>query len=145
MTTANDILGNNNRPVPSVGPQESVLDAAKLMNEYKIGALLVREKERCMGIFTERDLLRRVVSSHRDLAKTKVADVMSDKVIVCAPDTNIEEARRIMVKMCCRNLPVVDEDGDVIGMITLSDLNAHEYEGQELEIDYLKKYLYDRR
>jgi CBS domain-containing protein len=145
MATASDVIKQFDRRMPIVCPDESVLVAAKLMNDFKVGALLVCENEHCMGMFTEHDLLRRVIAAQRDPAETPVREVMSDKVIVCQPETSIDEARRVMAIAHCHNLPVVDANGDVLGLLTLTDLNSIEYASQELEIDSLKKYLYSGR
>ena len=144
MKTA-DVIRQFDRKIPKVRPEESVQNGAKLMNDHKVGALLVCEHARCIGMFTEHDLLRRVIAAQRDPAKTSVREVMSEKLIVCQPDTSIDEARRIMAIAHCHNLPVVDANGDVLGLVTLADLNSLEYASQEVEIDYLKKYIYGGR
>ena len=144
MTTAIQIIERYNRKMPCAAPQESVLHAAKLMDEYKVGALLVREKTRCVGIFTEHDLLRRVIAKNLNPTETAIVEVMSKNLIVCPPEMDAGEARRVMAYAHCHNLPVVNADGDLEGLVTLSDLNAFEYEAQENEIDYLKRYFYER-
>src|SRR2546421_568394 len=85
MPTVQDILARKGRDVISVKPGETVLKAAELMSERGIGGLVVTEGNRLVGIFTERDILRRVVAQRRDAAATKVAEVMTTPVTACAP------------------------------------------------------------
>src|SRR5712691_4265829 len=84
MPTVQDILARKGRDVISVKPGETVLKAAERMSERGIGGLVVTEGGRLVGIFTERDILRRVVAPRRDPAATKVADVMTTPVTACA-------------------------------------------------------------
>ena len=86
MATVREILGKKGSDVISVAPSETVVKAAQLMNERGIGGLVVTEGKRLAGIFTERDILRRVVAQRRDPVTTKVADVMTAPVTACAPD-----------------------------------------------------------
>ncbi len=144
MATVKDILVNNDRPVPSIGPQVTVLQAAKQMNGYKVGALVVCANGECLGIFTERDLLRCFASTPDVLQQTLVDAVMTRDLLVCSPNTTIKDARLLMVARKIRNLPVIDTTGAVIGLISLGDLDAHELGDHELENHYLKKYLYTR-
>ena len=80
-----------------------------LMNEHKIGSLLVMSGGRLVGIITERDLLQRVVSQRRDPTTTPVHDVMSDEVACCRPETTVDEARGVMKNRRIRHLPVLDD------------------------------------
>ncbi len=93
MPTVQDILTKKGSDVISVKPGETVLKAAELMSERGIGGLVVTEGGRLVGIFTERDILRRVVAPRRDPAATKVAEVMTTPVTACAPDTSVSGAR----------------------------------------------------
>src|SRR2546422_1589174 len=97
MPTVQDILARKGSDVISVKPGETVLNAAQLMSERGIGGLVVTEGGRLVGIFTERDILRRVVAQRRDCAATKVAEVMTTPVTACAPDTPVEEIGRAHV------------------------------------------------
>ena len=144
MITVRDILGTKGRHVWSVGPGATVLEAALLMNEHKIGALVVMEAGRLVGIFTERDVLRRVVGEARDPAATRVANVMSAEVLCCSLETSLEEAGGVMKNRRIRHLPVVDGDGRLLGLVSIGDLNAQQAHAQEQHIHLLNEYLYGR-
>ncbi len=144
MITAKDILRTKGGHLWSVGPLATVLEAAVLMNEHKIGALVVMDAGRLIGIFTERDVLRRVVGEARDPAATAVADVMSAEVVCCSPETSLEEARGVMKNRRIRHLPVLGHDGSLLGLISIGDLNAHQAHDHEQTIHLLNEYLYGR-
>ena len=83
MATVNDLLATKGTKVVSVGPEATVLNAAIVMNEHRIGAVVVKDGERVVGMFTERDVLQRVVGPQRDPAQTRVADVMTSEIMCC--------------------------------------------------------------
>lgn len=157
MSTVREILGNklaqneNGDTVFTVPPATTVHDAVLLMNDQHIGALVVmhsRHRHDVLGIFTERDLLRRVVGERRDPDQTTVADVMTQSVACCPIDTPIDEARSVMKNHRIRHLPVIDHTSEttgqttLLGMISIGDLNAHRVDSQAQTIDSLKEYLY---
>ena len=144
MNTVKSILGDKGSHVWSVGPGASVLDAAVLMNEHKIGALVVMEGGRLVGIFTERDVLRRVVGEARNPTATRVADVMTSELVCCSPDTTLEEARGVMKNRRIRHLPVLDGEGELLGLVSIGDLNARQEHAREQHIHLLNEYLYGR-
>ncbi|MHC4107093.1 MAG: CBS domain-containing protein, partial [Planctomycetota bacterium] len=126
--------------VASLGPGATVLEAARLMNERGIGSVMVIDKDRLAGIFTERDVLRRVVAEQRDPAKTKLADVMTSPVACAAPQTTLDEIRQVMRGRRIRHVPVVNRKR-VLGMISIGDLNKAEREVQVETIRYLEQYI----
>ncbi len=144
MATVKSIVETKGAHVWSVGPGANVLDAAVLMNEHKIGALVVLEGGRLVGVFTERDVLRRVVGEARNPAATRVADVMTTEVVCCSPETTLEEARGVMKNRRIRHLPVLDNEGRLLGLVSIGDLNAHMEHDQERHIHLLNEYLYGR-
>jgi CBS domain-containing protein len=144
MGTVRDILARKGSQVFSIGPNASVLDAALLMNEHHVGSLVVTDEGRVVGMFTERDVLRRVVGEQRDPASTRVGDVMSMEVACCRPETTIEEARVAMKERRIRHLPLVDEGRRLMGLVSIGDLNAYEATSQEQTIHLLHEYLYGR-
>lgn len=123
VATVQDILAKKGTTVISITPDETVLRAAELMSDRGIGGLVVIVGGRLTGIFTERDILRRVVSQRRDPGTTKVADVMTTPVTSCAPNTPLEECAALMTSRRIRHLPVVGTNG-IIGVITIGDLLA---------------------
>ena len=144
MATVRQVLAQKSNHVHSITPRSSVLDAALLMNEYKIGALVVMEHGEVVGIITERDVLRRVVAHRGDPAQMLVEQVMTRDVICCHPDTPVDEARGIFMTQRIRHMPVVDDRGRLVAMVSIGDLNAWQIVGQEQEIFYLHEYLYGR-
>ena len=144
MATIREILAVKGPHVQSVGPDATVLDAALLMNEHKIGSLLVMDGGRLVGIITERDLLQKVVSQRRDPATTPVHMVMSDQVACCRPETTVDEARGVMKNRRIRHLPVLDEGDQLLGLVSIGDLNAFLSHDQELTIHILHEYIHGR-
>ncbi|MEX0774516.1 MAG: CBS domain-containing protein [Phycisphaeraceae bacterium] len=145
MTTVKELLAQKGTHVMSIGAAATVLDAAVLMNDHKIGCLVVTEgRGQVEGIITERDVLRKVVAECRDPGSTKVAEVMTTKVFCSRLDTPMEEARSVFKNRRIRHLPVVDEEGMLRGLISIGDLNAYQADAQELTITYLHEYIYGR-
>ena len=142
MATVQDILQNKGSQVHTIDPNATVFAAAELMNQHKIGCLLVCEEGRLVGIFTERDILQRVVGERRDPDQTKVSEVMTDEVACCRPHTGMEEARGVMQHRRIRHLPVLCDEDKIQGMISIGDLNAHQNNTQEMTISLLEQYIY---
>ncbi|MCE4627970.1 MAG: CBS domain-containing protein [Desulfurococcales archaeon] len=107
----------------TVTPDETVYEAAVKMAELGVGALPVIDEEgRLVGIFTERDLLVRVVAKGLDPTKIRVGEVMTPNPVTVGPDEPVEEALRLMAKIRARHLPVVDEKGRLVGIVSIRDL-----------------------
>jgi CBS domain-containing protein len=106
-----------------VQPTITVLEAAKLMKNRKIGNVIVVEKKQPIGILTESDILKKVVAEGINAKDVLVKDVMSTPIIVIEPYNNLEEAMNIMGKCNVRRLPVI-EKGELIGIITQKDISA---------------------
>lgn len=142
MSTVDQILARkrSNR-VACIDGGETVLEAARKMNERRIGALIVTEGERVVGIFTERDILNRVVANQRDPATVQVRNVMSAPVACCARETPVTECRSVMRARRVRHLPVV-ENGQLVGMISIGDILEDVNSEQSATIRYLYEYLY---
>jgi len=145
MANVGDLLAKKSQELLSVDPNTSVLDAAVMMNDKRIGALLVVEGDTLQGIFTERDILRRVVAEKKDPAATAVGQVMTRELICCPPDTPVAQSRMIFRDKRIRHLPVVDEKGKPLGVMSIGDANAWAMDNQEAEIHYLQEYLYGTR
>lgn len=144
MTTVRGILAKKGRQVWSLGGETTVLHAARFMTDHKIGAILVLDGEQIVGMFSERDILQRVVAEGRDPAQTTVGEVMTVEVACCTPETSLEEARGAMKNRRIRHLPVVDGDERLLGLISIGDLNAFQVAHQEQTIFLLNEYLYGR-
>jgi CBS domain-containing protein len=141
MAMVSDILAGKGRQMVTISGQASVFTAATVMNDNKVGSLLVLEDGRLVGMLTERDISQRVVADQRDPQTTRVADVMAVDVICCQPHTDLEDARSVMMHRRVRHLPVVEEEGGVIGLISIGDLNAHTVDHQERTINLLQGYI----
>lgn len=145
MATICDILAEKGSRVVFTTPQDTVFEAAKRMNEDKIGSLIVLDQNQLVGIITERDILVRIVAECRDAATTLVAEVMTTKLACARLHTTIEEARGVMKNRRIRHLPVLDDDNDeLLGVVSIGDLNAHDSHDQELTIYYLREYITGR-
>jgi CBS domain-containing protein len=144
MPTVQDILDRKGNKIITISPQATVLEAAQKMQTERIGALLVLGDSREMlGIFTERDILQRVVAKQRDPSGTRVEEVMSTPVACCKPATTVAECRDAMTINRIRHLPVV-QDKDLVGMVSSGDLIAQEVRSQQSTIEYLHAYLQGR-
>ena len=146
MPTANDILARKGFSVFVVSAAATVREAVDRMNQLRVGAVGVSDgvDGHLSGMFTERDVLRRVVGENRDPATTLVSAVMTGEVVCCGPMTDVDDISCIMKDKRIRHLPVCDDDGDVLGMISMGDVNAVHASCQESHITYLSEYLYGR-
>jgi CBS domain-containing protein len=144
MPSVKDILAVKGSYVLSIGPEATALDAAVLMNDHKIGALVVLHDGQLVGMITERDLLQRVLAQCRDPAHTLVKEVMTAEVVCCRPHTKLVEARGVMKNRRIRHLPVVDEGRRLDGLISIGDLNAFEAHDHEVTIHVLEEYIHGR-
>lgn len=144
MSTVRDLLVRKGTAVVSVPPTATVLDAAHVMNDKGIGGVVVMEGTTLLGIFTERDIMRRVVAANLDPAQTLVSDVMTTECLTVLPDVQIAVCRAMMSTRRIRHLPVV-HDGNLVGMITSGDVLAFEVTQAEAQIEQLEKYVFDVR
>ncbi len=140
MGTAEQLISAKGDSVASLQPEATVLDAARLMNDRHIGSVMVISRGRLMGIFTERDVMRRVVAEQRDPATANLGDVMTSPVACAAPHTRLDEIRQVMRDRHIRHMPVLD-GRKVIGMVSLGDLNKAVHDGQAETISYLEQYI----
>ncbi len=144
MPTVRDILSTKSAKVHTTRPGATVLDAVQQMNQYGIGALVVIDAGRVVGMFTERDVLRRVVGDDRRPADMFVAEVMSTEVIFIGPTEDLDDVRTTLKNRRIRHLPVCENGGDLVGLISMGDLNAYEASNREATIHFLNEYIYGR-
>ena len=144
MPQVRDVIRVKGNHVHAVSPDTTVFDAIVQMNQHKIGAVLVMKREQVVGIFTERDVLRRVIGEERPPRKVTVGEVMTKDIICCEPDTDLEDVATIMKTRKIRHIPVCDGDGKVHGMVSIGDLNAYHTTNQEAQIHFLSEYIYGR-
>lgn len=141
MHTVQTILHRKGHHVVGIDEEATVLNAARRMNEKRIGALVVTSGERVVGIFTERDVLNRVVAQQLDPATTLVRDVMTTPVAVCPPSATRTECRSVMRERRIRHLPVVDAD-ELLGIVSIGDLIEDDCAEQQETIHYLYEYMH---
>lgn len=146
MSTVRDILRlKGNTAVASITPDVSVFEAAVQMTERGIGSLVVRGDDgRLVGILTERDVLSQVVARRRDPLTTPAEDVMTTEVICCRPHTSLEEARGAMKNRRIRHLPVLSDEEELVGLVSIGDLNAFQSQAHEETIYLLQEYIAGR-
>jgi CBS domain-containing protein len=144
MSAIKEILARKGTGVFTISPTATVLDAALLMNEHKIGGLVVVEDGKVIGMFTERDILQRIVAAKADPEQVRVADVMTTKITTCPMQTTIDQARMLMMKRRVRHLPIVTADRRLEGLISIGDVNAYQLD-EEIKVNHaLQQYLYER-
>lgn len=128
-------------PPPTVEPHVTVIDAVRIMARDRGGAVLVAEKSKLMGIFTERDLMLRVVQEQRDPAATLVRDVMTADVMTVTEAATHEEASSMMVLEHLRHLPILDSEGKVIALLSMRALLEERLEDLRQEVSSLEQYM----
>lgn len=128
------------RDPATVGPDASVVEAARRMAERQVGAILVLEKDKLIGIFSERDVMTRVVAEGLDPVSTPVRFVMSTTLATIDESATAEQAGQIMDENKCRHLPVMRE-GKVVGVVSMRDLMHHEIEAKADEIRHMQAYI----
>jgi len=138
------VLAEKGRAVYTIPASATVLEAVAEMNLTGVGALLVRENgSRIVGIFTERDVLKRVTAVCLDPVTTSVRSVMTPDVIAVPPSTTVGEAMALMTARRVRHLPVVDGD-DLRGLVSIGDLTRWVVQRQQHEIGHLVAYITGR-
>jgi CBS domain-containing protein len=141
MKSAAQVLKSKARQsVETVAPSTSVFDAVKLMADRNIGALLVLEEQKIVGIVTERDYARKIVLMGRSSKETPVRDIMSSPVMYVRPDQTNEECMALMTDNRLRHLPVVDQ-GKLLGLISIGDLVKDIISEQKFIIERLEHYI----
>jgi CBS domain-containing protein len=139
-TPISALLERKGQAVYSVNATMSIADAVAEMNRHRVGCVLVFSGERIAGIFTERDVLRRVVGAGLDPHVMRVADVMTPDVITVPPQTTIDEAMTLFAEKRCRHLPVI-EQGRLIGLVSIGDVSRWVAESHRAEAEHLKNYI----
>ncbi len=126
--------------VISVELGATVRDAAKAMAEHRVGSVLVVKGNEIKGIFTERDILNKIVAKGLDPDEVKIEEVMTRDLLVCSPDDTIEEVSRMITSAKKRHIPVI-EKGKLVGLITGGDIMATVLEDRKIEIEHLQNYI----
>jgi len=140
MRTVRHLLESKTPEVYAIGPDQPVLDAIKLMAEKRIGALLVIQGGRLIGIVSERDYARKVVLQGRSSATTPVSDIMTREVVRVGLADTADRCMQLVTDKRIRHLPVLDGDA-VLGVVAIGHLVKAVIEDQQVEIDQLHRYI----
>lgn len=141
MPTVKELLQTKDGGMLTTTPDVTVLAAAILMNERGTGSVLVMENDQLVGIFTERDLMRRVVAMVKDPASTPLREVMTTALVTCTPEASVSDCGTLMSERRIRHLPVLEHD-QVTGVITTGDLLAHELKEKDAVIQQLESFVF---
>ena len=141
MITLKQMLAAKNRPLAVVTPGDSVYHALSLMAMHDVGALLVLDGDDLVGIFTERDYARKLILHGKSSKETLVSEIMSDKVAYVTLNATVDECMALMTEKHFRHLPVLSEDGEVIGIVSIGDLVKATISNQQFLISELERYI----
>lgn len=140
VISVKQVLDRKGYTTYSVAPEASVFDALGMMAQHDIGAVLVMDRGRLVGIFTERDYARKIVLKGLSSRHVKVGEMMTTNVQTVSPSDQITSVMNTMTNRRFRHLPVVD-DGKVVGIITIGDVVKAVIEQQEVTIQHLSNYI----
>jgi len=141
MTTVRKLLETKTSDTSfSIASTDTVLQAVKKMTEVHVGALLVTENDKIVGIYTERDYLYKGENEGRAAKDTKIKDVMSVRMITVTMDTTADQCVELMKQYNIRHLPVVEND-QLVGLVSMRDVIAAAFENKESEIRGLENYI----
>lgn len=140
MKSVHEILKSKGHDVWSVKPDDTVFDSLKLMAEKEVGALLVMDGEKLVGIVTERDYARKVILEGKSSQGSTVSEVMTKQVLCVSPKQTVDECMALMTDKRARHLPVLDHK-HVIGVVSIGDLVKAMINEQQVLIDHLQHYI----
>jgi CBS domain-containing protein len=141
MTTVLQLLEGKPRAIFSIGPDEPVLEAIRLMADHYVGALLVMKGDELVGIVSERDYARKVILKGRSSAETPTWQIMSSPVVTVSLGNSVQECMQLMTARRLRHLPVLDGKR-VVGMVSIGDLVKAVMEDQQQTIEQLESYIH---
>lgn len=138
-----DLLADKGRQVYTTRKSVTVYEAVREMNRKRVGALVVMDEQRPVGIFTERDVMRRIVDEDRDPALTRVVEVMTPDPLTITAELSVDDAMALMTQRRFRHLPVMDQ-GTLIGIVSIGDLMRWVTLHQAEHIDRMAEYITGR-
>jgi CBS domain-containing protein len=141
MKTIKQILAEKTRPLSTVTPGDTVQSAMELMRERDIGAVMVVNGKKLVGIFTERDCLQKVSSMGLNARELLVHEVMTEKVRFVKPDMEVSQCLALMTERFFRHLPVLDEQQNILGIVSIGDLVKAKISEQSFIIEQLEHYI----
>ena len=140
MTTVDVILANKGNQVWSIEPSAQVFAALELMAEKNVGALLVLDGQKIVGIMSERDYARKVMLKGKSSKSTPVSEIMTAEVLYVTPSHSVEECLALMTNKKIRHLPVLEND-ELVGIISIGDVVIEMISEKELLIEQLENYI----
>lgn len=135
-----DVLRAKREDIYSVAPLASVIDAVNVMNDHHVGSVLVMEAGSPVGIFSERDVLVRVVAAHRDPRQTLVRDVMTTRLHTASSDDSLLDVMRLMTERRCRHVPIMDGER-LLGLVSIGDITKAIQHNLRQEVRDLSTYI----
>ena len=142
MTTVKQLLDIKGRNILSMSPNDSVYSAVERMSENNIGALLVIENGRLVGILSERDYARKVILKGKSSKNTLIREIMTPDVLCVSPVTTVEECMALLTENRVRHLPVM-EGGKLTGIVSIGDLVKQIISDKDFTIQQLEHYIYN--
>jgi CBS domain-containing protein len=140
VDTINQLLSEKGSHVETIGGNATVYDALAVMSEMGIGALVVLESNKPVGLFSERDYARNIVLKGRSSRDTRISEIMSSPVVCAHPEQTVEECMAVMTEKRVRHLPVMQGD-TLVGIISIGDLVKTIIENQQFVIEQLVNYI----
>jgi len=140
ILTIEELLRTKGKSIWSISPQSTVYRALEMMADKSVGALLVIDNEKVVGIFSERDYARKVILKGKSSKETAVSELMTRAVFYVTPKNTLQEAMALMTAKQIRHLPVLD-DGRLVGIVTLGDVVKKIIAQQEHTINLLEEYV----
>jgi CBS domain-containing protein len=136
----NEILEHKGSTVWTIGPEATVFEAIQMMSDKNVGALLVSERDRLIGILSERDYTRKVALKGKSSKELKVREIVAERVLSVTPHSTIEECMRLMTERRVRHLPVLDGE-KLVGIVSIGDLVNWIISAQSTTIRQLETYI----
>ena len=141
MKTVKQLLQGKSKPLCTISPDAHVFDALKIMADRDIGALLVVEDDKLVGILSERDYARKMILHGKSSLDTPVRQIMTERVICVQPRNTVEECMALMTDKRFRHLPVIEDDR-LIGVVSIGDLVKETISEQQFMIQQLESYIH---
>ena len=141
MSTLKQLIDSKTGPLAVVAPGDTVFHALEVMAKHGVGAVLVLDGEQLVGIFSERDYARKVILHGKASKDTPVREIMSDRVAYVSPDATVDECMALMTEKHFRHLPVIDNDGKLLGVVSIGDLVKATISSQRFLIEQLERYI----
>ncbi len=142
MNFIRQILKTKGNKVWSIAPQDTAYKALQIMSKENLGALLVIDKGKVVGIFTERDYARKVILKGKSSKTTTVSELMTKEVLYVDPGTSVEDCMVLMTEKCVRHLPVMEKK-QLVGVVTVGDVVKQLISDQKFKIQEMERYIHE--